>query len=408
MNMAFRIIGAFIGLIALTPTIAAAQTLRESTARPGAVTQLRRTMTHRDTESGFVFTPSLQTQHDFAWVTRERAGKENADYRMRRQRIGANGRIANDIGYRLSVELSTASDDPELRDAYLSYRGLPMTYVAAGFTREANGMYEKASNVWLPFMERPQGITAFQSLRNYGVMISPHADHWTLQLGGYGTGTGNTGDHDGGWGMSARAVWRPWIDLPKHRVVHVGVNGRYRNPGADTLRYRSFGQENVLQDTLADTGQISGIRDVRNVSGEFYFTDGPLAILSEARLSEVVRGQGLSDPVFWGGTAQVTYFLTGEQRDYQLIGSTFGRMAPSNPVTEGGWGAWEAGVRLDAIDLTDADIDGGKVYSASFGLSWWPVGWARVMSQYVINEVEGSPATAQDPRYFLTRLQLAF
>lgn len=373
-----------------------------------SVSELRRRITHRDANSRFTFTPSLQTQHDLAWATRERAGKENADYRLRRQRLGVNGRITADIGYRLSVELSTASDDPEIRDAYLSYRGLPMTYVAAGFTREANGIYEKASNVWLPFMERPQGITAFQSIRNYGVMVSPHSDHWTLQLGGYGTGTGNTGDRDDGWGISARAVWRPWIDLSKSQVLHIGVNGRYRNPGEDTLRFRSFGQENVLQDTLADTGLIIGVEDVRNLSGEFYFTDGPLALLAEARLSNVARMEGMAEPAFWGGSAQITYFLTGEQREYQLIGSTFGRMTPSSPVTEGGWGTWEAGLRLDAIDLTDTGINGGEIYSTTLGLSWWPVGWTRVMANYVINDVQDSPVTVAEPHYFLTRLQVAF
>ncbi len=319
-----------------------------------------------------------------------------------------NGRIVPEIGYRLSVEFSTVRKEAEIRDAYLSYRGMPNNYVAAGFTREAQGSNEKASNVWLHFMERPQGITAFQSIRNYGVLMSPHDDHWTFQLGGFGTGTGNTGDHDKGWGVSTRAVWRPWINLAESQVLHLGINARYRDPGVDELRFRSNGQENVLQDRLVDTGLMMGVKDYRNLSGEFYYTDGPLALLAESRLSQVERQAGLSNPLFWGASAQATYFLTGEQREYQIIGSTFDRMSPMAPVTQGGWGAWEVGMRLDYLDLADQDIQGGELLSTSFGLSWWPVGWARVMSNYIINEVSDSPLTDENPQYFITRLQLAY
>ena len=358
--------------------------------------------------SGFVFTPSLQSQHDLAWAVTDPAGKERADYRLRRQRIGVSGRIVHDVGYRFSVEFSTARKEAEIRDAYLSYRGLPNQYFAAGFTREANGIYEKASNVGLPFMERPVGLTTFQSIRNYGVIASPHTDQWTLQLGGYGTGTGNTGDRDDGWGVSGRAVWRPWLDMARHQVLHLGMNGRYRNPGIETLRFRANGEEAVLQDPLVDTGVMAGVEDVYNLAGEVYYTDGPLAFLAEARRSQVARGVGFSDPVFWGGTAQVTYFLTGEQREYQVIGGTFGRISPRVPVSEGGVGAWEAGLRLDALDLQDEDITGGQLYSASLGMSWWPEDYLRLMANYVVNEVDNSPITTENPQYFLFRVQAAF
>ena len=379
--------------------------------RPRPVSQavpptLRQMTTHRSSESGFVFTPTLQTQQDIGWAVRDSAGKENSDYRMRRQRIGANGRITHDVGYRVSVEMGTG--EAELRDGYLSYRGLPNFYAALGHTREAHGIYEKGGNQWIHFMERPTGITAFQPRRSYGVLLSPYDEHWTVQAGLSGGTTGQTGQNNTGWGATGRAVWRPWVNQAASQVMHFGVNTRYREPRDPTLEFSATGQEATLRDPLVETGLLVGVEHYQTVAGEFYFTDGPLAVLSEARMASVERAGNLSDPTFWGATAQVTYFLTGEQREYQLIGSTFGKMAPASSITEGGPGAWEIGLRLDAADMADQDIAGGELYSATLGVSWWPLSFTRLMMNYVVTETQDSPAGDVNPQYFMTRVQLAF
>lgn len=353
------------------------------------------------------FTPIFQSQHDLAAATDDRAGKENADYRLRRQRIGANGLLpGGEWGYRLSIELS--SGEPELRDGYLSYRGIPNFYAALGHTREAHGLYEKAGNQWLHFLERPTGITVFQPRRTYGLLLSPYDTHWTLQAGLHGEGTGLTGQNNSGWGLTGRGVWRPWVDLAASQVLHVGINTRYREPGDGELDFQANGQEAVLRDALVDTGPMFGVQHYQTVAGEFYYTDGPLSLLSEARLAHVARQSGLSDPTFWGGAAQVTYFLTGEQREYQLIGSTFGRVAPKESVWDGGIGAWEVGLRFDTVDLQDQDVRGGRLYSGTVGLSWWPISRLRLMANYVYNIPVENPEDMGSPQYFLTRMQIAF
>jgi phosphate-selective porin OprO/OprP len=353
------------------------------------------------------FTPIFQSQHDLGWVLAEPVGKENADYRLRRQRIGANGLLpGGEWGYRLSIEVS--SGEPELRDGYVSYRGIENFYAALGHTREAHGIYEKAGNQWLHFLERPTGITVFQPRRTYGLLVSPHDTHWTLQAGIHGEGTGRTGQNNTGRGLTGRAVWRPWVDLAASEVLHFGVNTRYREPNEQTLDFQANGQEAMLREPLVDTGTLVGVDHYHTVAGEFYYTDGPLALLSEARMARVEREGSLSDPVFWGGSAQITYFLTGEQREYQLIGSTFGKVAPRDSMWDGGIGAWEVGLRVDTVDLQDEDVQGGRLYSGTLGVSWWPVSRLRLMANYVYNVTDQQALPERNPQYFLTRVQIAF
>lgn len=397
-------------LLSMLPVLAQARTvmndLHAHSASDTVPPNPHQMTTHKNSDIGFVFTPTLQTQQDIGWAIGDRAGKENSDYRMRRQRIGANGRITHDVGYRISVE--TGARDAELRDGYLSYRGAPNFYAALGHTREAHGIYEKGGNQWIHFMERPTGITAFQPRRSYGLLLSPYDEHWTVQAGLHGGTTGQTGQNNTGWGATGRAVWRPWVNQPASQVLHFGVNTRYREPRDPNLEFSATGQEATLRDPLVDTGWLSGVEHYRTVAGEFYFTDGPLALLSEARMASVERAENLSDPIFWGATAQITYFLTGEQREYQLIGSTFGKMTPATSVIDGGPGAWEIGLRLDAADMADEDIEGGQLYSATLGLSWWPLSFTRLMINYVVTETQDSPSGDVDPQYFMTRVQLAF
>jgi len=40
-------------------------------------------------------------------------------------------------------------------------------------------------------------------------------------------------------------------------------------------------------------------------------------------------------------------------------------------VNQGGWGAWEFGLRFSSIDLTDGDIEGGEMDVATAQIAWW-------------------------------------
>jgi phosphate-selective porin OprO/OprP len=87
-------------------------------------------------------------------------------------------------------------------------------------------------------------------------------------------------------------------------------------------------------------------------------------------LSKAHRKQGKA-PLLWGGCAQLSYFLTGEERRYVDRQSVFGRVAIRDPVSfgRGTWGAWELTARYSYLDFDDAEVRGGSMSDVTIGLA---------------------------------------
>ncbi len=90
---------------------------------------------------------------------------------------------------------------------------------------------------------------------------------------------------------------------------------------------------------------------------------------------------GLSDPTFFGGYAEVGYFLTrGDSRP--ISDGIFGRTDPANPVNAGGPGAWQVSLRYDYLDLNDGTIVGGTQNAYIAALVWTPINHLRFNANY--------------------------
>jgi phosphate-selective porin OprO/OprP len=57
-------------------------------------------------------------------------------------------------------------------------------------------------------------------------------------------------------------------------------------------------------------------------------------------------------------------------RAYNRKSGILGQTPVAKTVNQGGWGAWELGVRYSTIDLTDGPIDGGEMDIWSLGVKW--------------------------------------
>jgi phosphate-selective porin OprO/OprP len=105
---------------------------------------------------------------------------------------------------------------------------------------------------------------------------------------------------------------------------------------------------------------------------------------------------------FSGYYAYATWFLTGESRsaayltsaNYVLPG-TFGQIKIINPLSAGGWGAWELAARVSEVNLNSggylvqqplgisSSIQGGSQTDFTLGLNWYPDRGVRFMFNWV-------------------------
>jgi phosphate-selective porin OprO/OprP len=116
------------------------------------------------------------------------------------------------------------------------------------------------------------------------------------------------------------------------------------------------------------------------------------------------------NPSFFGGYAEVGFYLTGESRGYK--GGKWDRTKVLHPFDKGGWGAIQVNARLDYIDLSDrvADapptatalqrvsapfyVNGGKQLGYQASVIWNPMDYLRFMAQLGRTDITGGPRAA--------------
>ncbi|MGH6821379.1 MAG: porin, partial [Methylocella sp.] len=153
-------------------------------------------------------------------------------------------------------------------------------------------------------------------------------------------------------------------------------------------------------------------KNVLNYGAELVASYGPFSVQGEYRGIDYQRDPSLilffgapgdTSIHFSGFYAYATWYLTGESRaaayktypEEYAAPATFGQIKILNPVSAGGWGAWELAARVSQINLNDggflvpqptglaSNIQGGRQTDFTLGLNWYPDIGIRFMANWV-------------------------
>ena len=201
----------------------------------------------------------------------------------------------------------------------------------------------------------------------------------------------------------ARVGWLPVVE-DKGALLHVALAGRYGLVNDRTLRLRSRPELNVAPQ-FVDTEAFAA-RDTRMAQAEVYYRPGPWLFGTEYFVQRV-NALDVSDPLFHGGDAQVSWLITGETRRYNTAGGYFLAVSPKRTVLQGGPGAWEAVLKLSYIDLDDGAIHGGRFWRLTPMVNWYLTDHLRLEFAYGVGQLDrfGLIGTTQ---FFQSRLQFQF
>lgn len=373
--------------------------------------------------------------------------------RVRRARLGAEGTVPGGFGYK--VELDFANAAVGFADAWLSYAPTKApVLIRIGNFETLNGLEQISSSNFTSFVERAAFNDAFVNTRRLGgaVAVRGKNDSWRAEAGLFAAHSiDGSLDNDGLIG-AARLAFAP---KAMGGQFHFGANFQYRDfasnaggvasasvgsPSTNQLaRYRARPNTQLTDLRFIDTGsfaarsdQIVGLEAAAIFKG-LYFA-GEAQWLKADTYSAGDRATGLNafgggnvavvsqaDPGFFGGYAEVGYFLTGETRGYSRSNATWARTKVLNPVGKGGIGAVQIAARVEHVDLDDDALAGGTTndftagtgtlapLSARLGrggrqtsyllaLNWQPIDYVRFMVDYGRIDVTGGPFAAQvDP-----------
>ena len=342
---------------------------------------------------------------------------------IRRGRIDANGRVRDEWAWWAEVDF--ADNATAIKDMWVAYDGLEGVRITAGHQKQPYSLAVEMSSNDIAFTERSidnELVIPFVD-RALGLRVDASGEHWFAAAGFFGESIGpNKSGRDEGYGGVGRLVLAPIHD--DSHVVHLGFRGAWRaqpeNDRMIQIRDETTHASNLY---VLDTDDILGTRDVALYGPEVGVTLGPVTLLGEYNRAHVHR-RGAPDLEFQSGHASASVVLTGETlaKSYRLTSGEYKRLVPDHPFSlrNGGCGAWEVAARYAYLDVTDADVRGGREQALTADVNWYLnenvrmlFGWTYVVDTDRARGLPASSATvagvdAEHMSIFTVRSQIVF
>ncbi|MHC4178561.1 MAG: OprO/OprP family phosphate-selective porin [Planctomycetota bacterium] len=294
------------------------------------------------------------------------------------------------------------------KDMYITVKELPaLGNVRVGHFKTPFGLENITSMRYATFMERAMMSEGEIEGRRTGVMAFDHgeSERFTWAIGAFTSQIPENPplfqNDDGGTSVIMRYTLLPWYDeaTEGRGLFHVGTSYAYADiAGGSPVRFLEL-PESHLAEVVIDTGIMEDVANLNAVGAEAALVYGPLSVQSEF-LSWWLDRETHANPFFHGAYGYVSYFLTGENRQYSRSLGIFDRVKPldnffvvrdCNGQVRAGIGAWEIAYRYSYMDLNSNGANGGRASNHTIGLNWYLNPYARVMWNYVLADTTDHP-----------------
>jgi phosphate-selective porin OprO/OprP len=287
---------------------------------------------------------------------------------LRRGRIGLEGAIPGGFGFKVEVEL--ADNEVELTDTYLTYKASKQLGLVLGQHNNFQSLEELTSSRFLSFMERAAFTDAFGFERRLGLSATYTSGDLIAQAGVFTDNIDDlTGDENNAAGADARLVYAPKLGASQ---LHLGASAHYRDNNdlaafgpATRFRQRPFVH---TTDTRFISTPALRVGEETSYGFEAALIRGPFHATGEVHWLRADTLTAGTSPTFFGGYAEVGYYLTGETRGYK--GGRWDRTKVLKPVGSGGLGALQLNLRYDHLDLSNDGVIGGTQHGYAASLVW--------------------------------------
>jgi phosphate-selective porin OprO and OprP len=360
-----------------------------------------------------------------------------------------------------------------VRDAFIANTYFEPVVFQVGQMFEPYGLEGSKSTNYIDFLEKSLATETFAPSHHVGLAVLATGDVWSAKGGVFSTSTldGAFVPQPGTpvpWWVNPKAGWvatggaqyfdasgRLTLALIKEddRLLHIGGSGRYHKPndstasndgrvlqlGANTQMESNDVKENLLGTPDLSCGSVGVFgnpvvagkctHDVVSWGAEAVAAYGPASVQAEYFGSHYSRDPGaileantLGGYYAPGGSTYEasgfyvygTFYLTGETRAsaYRvkaLNPANFGQIKILDPVSKGGWGAWELTLRYSELNLNNgpyqgtyfanlvalapttatrtyfanSGVLGGREENMTLGVNWYPDVGFRLMANWI-------------------------
>ena len=283
-----------------------------------------------------------------AWHTDAR----DSDMELRRARMGARGRLTDELRYRFELDVIGMEFDPI--DFWLQWRPADSNgRLTVGHQQVPIGLDAMRGSERLFFLERALPTALVPGYRfgaQWQYRVSKRSG---FTVGAFGDRLRSFDefevDLDGERRLTAR--WSQLFEINSNISTHVGLAFDFQHPEDETARFRARPESRLGRLRFVDTGRIDDARSI-TASGLEFAVFGNRWSVSGERVETRVGRKDASELGFHGWSASFVWTFADDTWRYNRLR---GRLSGRPPI-----GVWSLGIRFSAIDLDDGEIRGGN------------------------------------------------
>ena len=326
---------------------------------------------------------------------------------LRRARLYTSGTIYKNIKFKFQVDF--APGRVVLKDVYIQLTKIPVAgNIRIGHFKEPYGLEMLTSSNFASFMERPL-TNQFDFDRSLGIMLYNHYFKKRFAwYAGYFVPDHNLGIYRGNkYHITFRLTGLPIYQTEgQYRILHLGAGYSYQYHDNKEIIYKTRPEAhlapkyiNLQVDHLKTSNSFKG--EVAFVLGSFCFeSEYTTSGLNPSSDSELQKDNYLLDAWF----ANISWFITGEHKNYNPSKSAFDRVHPKKNFGDNGIGSFEIALRYSSIDFDDADLNGGRMNDFTAGLNWY----LNPAVRFTFNYIHSTLKEIGEANIFQTRFQVTF
>jgi len=311
---------------------------------------------------------------------------------FRRLRLYSSGLVFGNVKYKLQLDF--AGGVARLKDVYITITKIPFIgNIQVGQFKEPLGLELLTSSNYITMIERSLTNPLFPERKTGIMLFNSVLDQRMTWAAGFFHPSDDFGTYVGNkYHLTGRLTGLPLYNTEdKYHVLHLGAGYSFQYQDNEKYVLKSRPESHLLP-TIA-LAEIDHAKNVNEATGELALVLGPFHVQTEYALSiaQTSANSDLQNKYYYFHAYHgiVSWFITGEHKNYVTKEAAFGRVSPKkNFGKEGGAGAFELTARYSNIDLDDTDIEGGYVSNLSFGLNWYLNPVTRFMINYIFTNIK--------------------
>ncbi len=312
---------------------------------------------------------------------------------FRRARLFMSGTVYSNVEFKFQLDF--ASGDVAFKDVYIGITNIPAVgTIRIGHIKEPFRLDALTSSKYTTFMER-SFLMDFSQERNNGILVFNDffGKRLSAQAGAFRMASSNGNDilADDGYVLTGRITGLAIQNTEKRQLLHLGLGYSYRKPESKTYSVSSR-PEAHLGPNYINTETIENAENINLANFEAALVSGPFSLQAEYLTATVNNNTDatFNKYNFESYYGQLSYFITGESKNYKSSYEGFDRVKPKKNFggKDKGAGALEVALRYSNSDLNNNDVLGGQQADITLGLNWYLNPVTRIMINHVWANIE--------------------